>query len=78
MAASDIYMCDYHLERRGMGRYDWLVPDEENPCTRCATGLYPDWELSADFDPIADRAYEDHIKRLLEKAAAMELISPSE
>ena len=49
MPASDIYMCDYHLERRGFGRYDWLVPDEENPCLRCDTGLYPDWELPDEF-----------------------------
>ncbi len=68
MASSDIYMCDFHLERRGFGRYDWLVPDEDNPCTRCATGLYPDWELSSEYGTEKyDKALEDHVARLLKE-----------
>lgn len=70
MSAKDIPMCDYHLERRGMGRYDWPVPTEENPCYQCTTGMMPDWELPIDFRsdyPFDMDALEDHVARLLKE-----------
>jgi len=77
MSSREIPMCKMHLDRRGFSYEGWMVPDEKNPCHQCTTGYMPDWELSV-TTPEEDKAYEDHIRRLMERAAAQELISRPE